>query len=78
MHLQVNCIASRRDCRRPIGCATQAHLSDGHFEVVVHVADNRKQEALEANFEGLGPKACAGLERIAMDMWVSDGARSWA
>jgi transposase len=38
-------------------------------EVVVHVADDRKQETLEAYFEGLGPKACAGLERIAMDMW---------
>jgi transposase len=39
-------------------------------EVVVHVADDRKQEALEAYFEGLGPKARAGLERIAMDMWA--------
>ncbi len=39
-------------------------------EVVVHVADDRKQEALEAYFEGLGPKACAALERIAMDMWA--------
>ena len=39
-------------------------------EVVVHVADDRKQEALEAYFEDLGPKACAALERIAMDMWA--------
>jgi transposase len=39
-------------------------------EVVVHVADDRKQEALEAYFEELGPEACAGLERIAMDMWA--------
>ena len=39
-------------------------------EVVVHVADDRKQEALEAYFEGLGPEACAALERIAMDMWA--------
>ena len=39
-------------------------------EVVVHVADDRKQEALEAYFEGLGPDACAALERIAMDMWA--------
>jgi len=38
-------------------------------EVVVHVADDRKQGALEAYFEGLGPEACAGLERVAMDMW---------
>ena len=39
-------------------------------EVVVHVADDRKQEALEAYFEELGPDACAALERIAMDMWA--------
>jgi transposase len=39
-------------------------------EVVVHVADDRKQEALEAYFEDLGPEACAALERIAMDMWA--------
>ncbi len=39
-------------------------------EVVVHVTDDRKQEALEAYFEALGPKACAALERIAMDMWA--------
>ena len=39
-------------------------------EVVVHVADDRKQEALEAYFEVLGPEACTTLERIAMDMWA--------
>jgi transposase len=39
-------------------------------EVVVHVADDRKQEALEGYFEGLGPVVCAGLKRIAMDMWA--------
>ena len=39
-------------------------------EVVVHVADDRKQEALEGYLEGLGPKACAALERVAMDMWA--------
>jgi transposase len=38
--------------------------------VVVHVADDRKQEALEAYFEALGPEACAALEHIAMDMWA--------
>jgi transposase len=38
--------------------------------VVVHVVDDRKQEALEGYFEGLGPKACAALERVAMDMWA--------
>ncbi len=39
-------------------------------EVVVHVADDRKQEALEGYFEDLGPAACAGLKCIAMDMWA--------
>jgi transposase len=39
-------------------------------EVVVHVADDRKQAALEAYFEDLGPTACAALERVAMDMWA--------
>ena len=38
--------------------------------VVVHVADDRKQEALEAYFEDLGPQGCAQLEHIAMDMWA--------
>lgn len=45
-------------------------VHDLEAEVVVHVADDRKQEALEAYFEGLGPEACARLERIAMDMWA--------
>ena len=39
-------------------------------EVVVHVADDRKQEALETYFEDLGPEVCALLEHIAMDMWA--------
>lgn len=39
-------------------------------EVVVHVADDRKQEVLGAYFEGLGPQGCAKLELIAMDMWA--------
>jgi transposase len=38
--------------------------------VVVHVADGRKQEALEGYYEDLGPEACRALERIAMDMWA--------
>ncbi len=38
--------------------------------VVVHVADDRKQEALEGYFEALGPQACAALEYITMDMWA--------
>lgn len=39
-------------------------------EVVVYVADDRKQESLEAYFEGLGPAGRARLECIAMDMWA--------
>jgi len=39
-------------------------------EVVVHVADDRKQEALESYFVELGPEACAAVERVAMDMWA--------
>ncbi len=35
--------------------------------VVLHVADNRRQEVLESYFEDLGPKGCAALENIAMD-----------
>jgi transposase len=45
-------------------------VHDIDAEVVVHVADDRKQEALGAYFEALGPEACAALERIAMDMWA--------
>jgi len=45
-------------------------VHDIEKEVVVHVADGRKQEALEAYYEDLGPEACAALERIAMDMWA--------
>jgi len=45
-------------------------VHDIEEEVVVHVADGRKQEALEAYYADLGPEACAGLERIAMDMWA--------
>lgn len=45
-------------------------VHDIEREVVVHVADGRKQEALEAYYEGLGAAACGGIERIAMDMWA--------
>jgi transposase len=38
--------------------------------IVLHVADNRRQEVLESYFEDLGPKGCAALENIAMDMWA--------
>jgi len=45
-------------------------VHDLEGEKVVHVADARKQETLEAYFEELGPEACAALETIAMDMWA--------
>jgi len=45
-------------------------VHDIEEEVVVHVADGHKQEVLEAYFEGLGPKGCAKLEQVAMDMWA--------
>lgn len=45
-------------------------VHDLEQEVVVHVADDRKQEALEGYYEALGSEACAGLERVAMDMWA--------
>jgi transposase len=45
-------------------------VHDMDEEVVVHVADDRKQEALEAYFEGLEPQGCTKLEHIAMDMWA--------
>ena len=54
-------------------------IHDIDEEVVVHVADDRKQEVLEAYFEGLGPKGCAKLEHIAMDMWAPyiGATRAW-
>ena len=40
-------------------------------EVVVHVADDRKQEALATYFGGLGPQACAVCRnRGSKDSWV--------
>ena len=45
-------------------------VHDIEQEVVVHVADGRTQEALEAYFENLGSEACEALERVAMDMWT--------
>lgn len=37
---------------------------------MLHVVDDRRQEALEGYVEDLGPEGCAGLESIAMDMWA--------
>jgi transposase len=45
-------------------------VNDLEEGIVLHVADDRRQEALEGYFEDLGPERCAGLESIAMDMWA--------
>ena len=37
---------------------------------MLYVADDRKQESLDAFYEELGPEACAGLEAVVMDMWA--------
>lgn len=36
---------------------------------VEHVSEDRKQESLEAYYDGLTPKRRAGIEAVAMDMW---------
>jgi transposase len=38
-------------------------------EVVVHVADEHKEESLDEFYESLGPEGLAGLEVVCMDMW---------
>jgi transposase len=44
-------------------------VNDLDAGVVLYVADDRKQESLDAFYEELGPEACAGLEAVVMDMW---------
>lgn len=44
-------------------------VNDLDAGVVLYVADDRKQESLDAFYEELGPAACAGLEAVVMDMW---------
>ncbi len=45
-------------------------VNDLEEGVVLHVADDRKQEALEGFFGALGPEGCARLESVVMDMWA--------
>jgi transposase len=45
-------------------------VNDLEQGVVLHVAGDRTQEALDGFYEGLGEKACARLEEVAMDMWA--------
>ena len=45
-------------------------VNDLNEGIVLHVADNRRQEVLESYFEDLGATGCANLESIAMDMWA--------
>jgi transposase len=41
-------------------------LDEGH---VLHVADDRRKESLEAFYRGLSAEQRAGIEAVAMDMW---------
>jgi transposase len=41
-------------------------LDDGTVE---HVSEDRKQQSLEAYYDGLTPEQRAGIEAVAMDMW---------
>jgi transposase len=41
-------------------------LDDGTVE---HVSEDRKQQGLEAYYDGLTPERRAGIEAVAMDMW---------
>jgi transposase len=45
-------------------------VNDPDEGVVLYVADDRRQEALEGYFEELGPEGCGQLESVAMDMWA--------
>jgi transposase len=36
---------------------------------LLYVADDRRRESLDGFFDSLGPRGCAQLEAIAMDMW---------
>ena len=45
-------------------------VNDLEAAVVLHVADDRKQESLDGFYTGLGEKACAKLQGVVMDMWA--------
>ena len=45
-------------------------VNDLDTGVVLYVADDRKQESLDAFYAGLGGEACAKLEAVVMDMWA--------
>jgi transposase len=45
-------------------------VNDLDAGVVLYVADDRKQESLDAFYEELGEEGCAGLEAVVMDMWA--------
>lgn len=44
-------------------------VTDLDESVVLHVADDRKRESLDAFFRGLAPNQIAAIEAVAMDMW---------
>jgi transposase len=45
-------------------------VNDLEEDVVLYVADDRKQDSLDTFFESLGQGGCAGLEEVVMDMWA--------
>lgn len=44
-------------------------VCDLQREVVLYVADDRKETSLDGFYEGLGPEGCEQLEVVCMDMW---------
>jgi transposase len=44
-------------------------VTDLEKGVVLYVADDHKTESLDGFYEQIGPKASAGVEVVAMDMW---------
>jgi transposase len=44
-------------------------INDLDAGMVLHVADDRKRESLDAFYSSLGPAGCEGLQVVAMDMW---------
>ncbi len=44
-------------------------VADLDRQVVLYVADDRKETSLDGFYAGLGATACAGIEVVCMDMW---------
>jgi transposase len=72
---------ARRECKAParIGVDETSFqkrheyvttVNDLDAGVVLYVADDRKQESLDAFYEGLGEGGCAQLQAVVMDLWA--------